>query len=128
VFHSSINHEPATFILGSGKIIHGVEYAVPGMRPGERKTVTVPAAQAYGPYLDDKVVEVPRDRIPRDTEPRIGRQYEVRRGDDAPAITCTVTAVSATTVTLDANHPLAGKDLIFEIQLLEIGSRERSRE
>jgi peptidylprolyl isomerase len=126
VFHSSVNHEPATFTLGGGEIISGVERAVPGMRPGERKTVTVPAAQAYRPYLDDKVVEVARDRIPRDIEPRVGQQYEVHVGD-APATTYRVTAVSATIVTLDANHPLAGKDLIFEIQLLEIGSQERSR-
>lgn len=120
VFNSSVNRDPETFTLGSGEIIPGVERAVLGMHPGERKTVKVSPDQAYGPYLDDKVLEVAREQMPPATEPRIGQQYDVSRGG-APTTAYRIVAVSPTTVTLDANHPLSGRDLIFEIQLLEVG-------
>lgn len=119
VFDTSRNRDPLQFTLGSGQILPGFEQTLIGMTPGETKTAKIPADQAYGPYREDMVQQVDRKNFPEHLEPQIGQQLEARRGDGQPLIV-TVTEVSETSVTVDANHPLAGKDLIFDIQLLEI--------
>lgn len=119
VFDSSKEREPLEFTLGEGKIISGFEQAVVGMEPGESKTVQIESDNAYGPHREEMVVSVERTRLPEDIEPQVGGQLQVRQPDGSvhPVI---VTEVSDASVTLDANHPLAGEDLNFEIELEEI--------
>ena len=119
VFDSSINHDPLEFTIGEGQVIPGFEEAVLGMDLNETKTVTIPEDKAYGPYHKDLVAEVDRSQLPADLEPEIGQQLEGRQ-PDGQVIVATVIGVSESNVTLDANHPLAGKNLTFEIQLVAI--------
>ncbi len=119
VFDTSVNREPLQFTIGSGQVIPGFEEAVVGMNPGESRTATVPAGQAYGPHRDEMVLLVDRDQFPPDIEPEVGQQLQVHQAEGAPIIV-TVTDVTDQNVTLDANHPLAGKDLTFDISLVDI--------
>jgi peptidylprolyl isomerase len=120
IFDSSVGRTPYEFTLGVGKAIPGFEKAVLGMKVGEKKTVTIPAAEAYGPHLDDMVIEVSRDRIRSEAEPKVGQILEAT-GQNGQTIRFTITGISDNgTVTLDANHPLAGKDLTFDIELVNI--------
>jgi len=119
IFDSSKDRDPLQFIIGEGRVIPGFEQAVVGMNPGESKTATVAANEAYGPHLKEMVVVVDRKEIPEHLEPKVGQQLEIRQEDDR-TIVVTVSDVSESSVTLDANHPLAGKDLTFDIQLIEI--------
>jgi FKBP-type peptidyl-prolyl cis-trans isomerase 2 len=119
-FDSSVERNPLQFTLGEGQLIPGFEQAVLGMNLGESKTVKIPADQAYGPHRDEMVMVVERDRFPAQISPEIGQQFEIRQSDDQ-AFVVVVTDVSTSSVTLDGNHPLAGEDLIFDIQLVEIG-------
>jgi peptidylprolyl isomerase len=119
IFDSSIDHDPIQFTIGTGLIITGLEQAVVGLRPGERTTIRVPAEQAHGPHREELVMQVDRGQIPADPEPHAGQLYDIRKGDEATT-EYRVTDVTSTHVTLDANHPLAGHELIFEVQLLEI--------
>ena len=118
-FDSSQGREPLQFTVGSGQIIPGLDRAIPGMNVGETRAVTVPAAEAYGDRNPDGGQSVPRapvpDHIPRDP----GTQLQVQTGDGR-TLPVTVTEVTADEVVLDANHPLAGKDLTFEVELVEI--------
>ncbi len=120
VFDSSQGGQPLSFTLGAGQVIAGFEEAVEGMKQGESKTTHIPAEEAYGPHRDDLVIEVPRDQIPAELNPEVGQQLQLRQegGQDIPVVVREVTEGS---ITLDANHPLAGKSLIFEIELVEIG-------
>ncbi len=126
VFDSSVGGEPLEFTLGQSQIITGFEQAVIGMQVGESKTVTIPVDQAYGPYDDSMVLEVERDKLPEDLEPEVGMQLQMSQGDGGYTIV-TVTEVSETTIKIDANHPLAGKDLTFDIELVEIVSSQSSK-
>lgn len=119
VFDSSENREPLEFTIGEGKIIPGFEQAVIGMSPGESKTEKVPADQAFGPYREELVLEVDRQQIPADVELKVGNRLQFRHADSR-ATQGLITDVSESKVKLDANHPLARRDLIFDIQLLEI--------
>jgi len=119
VFDTSLEREPLEFTIGEGEIIQGFEEAVIGMQPGESKTVKVPSERAFGPHRDELVVEVSRDQFPPHLHPEVGQEYQMRQ-PDGNTIPVRVVDVSEETVTLDANHPLAGKDLIFEVQLLEV--------
>ncbi len=119
VFDTSREREPLEFTIGSQQVIPGFEEAVEGMEPGETRTVKIPADQAYGPHHADMVVEVPREVFPADIEPEVGQFLQVRQAD-GQVFDVVVVAVNENTVTLDANHPLAGKDLTFEIELIEI--------
>ena len=123
VFDTSIGSEPLEFTLGQGKVITGFEQAVIGMQVGESKTITIPADQAYGQYRDDMIFEVGRDELPSSINPEVGMQLQMNQGDGSILIV-TITEVSDTTVKLDANHPLAGQDLTFDIDLVEIGASE----
>ena len=119
VFDSSEGREPLEFTLGAGQLIPGFDTAVDGMAIGEKKTVTIPHDQAYGPYHEQMVVEANRDQFPPEANPQIGMQFE-SRGEDGQNFVVTVTAVDGEKITLDANHPLAGKDLTFEIEVVEV--------
>jgi len=119
VFDTSAERDPIEFRIGDGQIIPGFENAIVGMSPGESKTTEVAAADAYGPHRDEAVVVADRDQLPEDLVPRIGQQLQVRQGEGEPMVV-TVTEVSETSITLDANHPLAGKDLTFDIELVAI--------
>ncbi|MGE3540286.1 MAG: peptidylprolyl isomerase [Candidatus Tectimicrobiota bacterium] len=118
-FDSSTNREPLAFRLGSGQLIPGFEEAVLGMTPGESKTTTIPADQAYGPRQQERMMTVERHHLPPDLQPEVGQHLHMTR-QDGSEVTVVVAAVSETEVMLDANHPLAGHDLIFEITLVEI--------
>jgi len=119
VFDTSAGGEPLEFTLGTGQVIPGFEQAVTGMQVGESVTVTIPADEAYGQPRDDLILEVDRNELPPTIDPETGMQLQMTRTDGGIMIV-TVTEVTETTVTLDANHPLAGQDLTFEIELVEI--------
>jgi FKBP-type peptidyl-prolyl cis-trans isomerase 2 len=119
VFDTSINRDPLQFTIGEGQIIPGFEQAVVGMNPGESKTTKVSADKAYGSHHKEEVLVVDRNQFPVDLKPEIGQKLQIRR-TDGQTIVVTVTDVSESSVTLDANHPLAGKDLTFDIQLIEL--------
>jgi len=120
VFDSSIDGEPLEFTIGNGRLIPGFEDAVVGMSQGESKTVEIPADDAYGTYYEELVFVVERSDIPGlPPDLEIGQQLGFEQ-EDGTTITLTVIDISESTVTLDANHPLAGEDLTFDIQLVEI--------
>jgi peptidylprolyl isomerase len=119
VFDSSVEREPLEFTVGDGRIIPGFEKAVVGMAPGESKTVTISPDMAYGPHRKELVVDVERERVPDNLELKVGGFVQIRQRDGG-VIQAKVTGVSESNVTLDANHPLAGKDLTFDIKLVEI--------
>ena len=119
VFDSSLEREPLEFTIGSGDLIADFEQAVINMSPGESKTVKIPYANAYGPHRDDMVMVVDKSQFPDDLEPKIDQKLQVKHPDGQDSVVIVVD-ISGDNVTLDANHPLAGKDLIFEIQLTEI--------
>jgi peptidylprolyl isomerase len=115
VFDSSKGKAPLEFTVGAGQMIQGFDAAIPGMKVGENKTVKIPADKAYGAYQPDMVGVIPRANFPPDITPVVGERLQLSNG-----MQVRVTAVNATDVTLDANHELAGKDLTFEITLVEI--------
>jgi FKBP-type peptidyl-prolyl cis-trans isomerase 2 len=119
IFDSSLDCDPLEFKIGGGQVILGFEDAVVGMQVGETKTSRITTDNAYGAHLEEMVVVFERDQLPKDFQPCVGQRLQFRR-DDGQVIEVTVTGVSDTSVTFDGNHPLAGKDLIFEIQLLGI--------
>ena len=119
VFDTSLDRDPLEFTVGEGQIIPGFEEAVIGMNPGESKTTTIPSDQAYGPHYEDMVLQVDHNQFPAHLAPQVGEQFQVRQTDGRTVIV-TVTEISPSAVTLDANHPLAGKDLTFYIELVEI--------
>ena len=118
-FDSSTGREPLEFKLGDGEVIPGFEQAVEGMDVDESKTVMIPADDAYGQRRDDLVMDVGRSEFPEGVDPEVGQRFRVRQ-KDGHEITVVVTDVGESQVTLDANHPLAGKDLTFEIQLVAV--------
>lgn len=121
VFDSSLSREPLEFKVGAGQVIAGFDEAVIGMDKGDSKTVRIEAENAYGPHRDDMVVEVDRDKLSADRVPQKGELWQISRENDDPIIVM-VADFDDEKVTLDANHPLAGKDLTFEIQVEEINT------
>ncbi|AFY82210.1 FKBP-type peptidyl-prolyl cis-trans isomerase [Oscillatoria acuminata] len=119
VFDSSIDRDPLEFVLGEGQLIAGFEQAVLGMTPGESKTEKIPADEAYGPHRQEMVVEVERQQLPDNIPLDVGQQLQIQQAPNQ-IIPVVITAISESKVTLDANPPLAGKDLIFEIELVGI--------
>jgi peptidylprolyl isomerase len=118
-FDSSAGSDPISFTIGSGEVIPGFENAITGMTPGDKKTERIPATEAYGERRDELVFEVPRDQMPEGTDVEVGDMLRVGFPDGSNAAV-QVAAVETDSVTLDANHPLAGKDLTFELQLVRI--------
>jgi len=119
VFTNSRESEPLEFTLGSGKAIPGFEKAVIGMAVGETKTITVPPEEAYGPRHEDLLVDVKKSNFPEDITPVIGHQLQIPQQDGEP-LKVTVSYINEDIVTLDANHPLAGYTLIFDIILVAV--------
>lgn len=117
-FDSSEGREPLEFTLGSGQIISGLDREVEGMKVGDKQTVTVPAAEAYGDHDAQKVQTVPRSAIPANIELQPGTQLQAQT-PQGPVVLVVVEADDSE-VTVDANHPLAGRDLVFEIELVDI--------
>jgi peptidylprolyl isomerase len=119
IFDSSIDREPLEFVVGDGNMIKGFDKAVEGMQKGETVTANIPSSEAYGERRTDMMVEVPIDQVPENINPTVGQQLSIQQanGQNMPVV---VAAVTADKITLDANHPLAGKDLTFEINLVEI--------
>lgn len=119
VFDTSKEREPLEFQLGQGQLIPGFEKAVIGMTEGDSTTVDIPSDEAYGEVRDDLIINVPKDQLPDDVEPQIGMQLQVNQQNGQP-IPVRITEIKDEELVLDANHPLAGKDLKFEIKLLEV--------
>ena len=118
-FDSSASGDPLQFTLGGGQIIPGFEKAIIGMQPGDSKTVTIPSEDAYGEHREDMVVVVEKTQFPDHINPEVGQQLEMRQADNQP-LNVVVTDITGEDVTLDANHPLAGKDLVFDLELVAI--------
>ncbi len=110
---------PMELVIGEDSFFTLIEEALVGMAPGEKKTVHIPAEEAFGDYDDEKIFTITRDQIPDDLYPEVGQELELTDEDDE-AVMVTVIEVDDEGVTLDANHPLAGEDLSYEIELLEI--------
>jgi FKBP-type peptidyl-prolyl cis-trans isomerase 2 len=118
-FDSSEGREPLEFEVGSGSVISGFDSGVTGMKVGEKKTVNIPVDEAYGQKQEDLFMEFPLDRFPPDVVPEVGMQLNMSNGSEQnfPVI---IAEVSDDKVILDANHPLAGEDLTFDLELVEI--------
>jgi peptidylprolyl isomerase len=123
VFESSHEKEPLEFTIGEGNVLSGVENAVQGMNEGETKNVQLGSEEAFGEYDEQNTIEVNRSDLPENIEPEVGMPLKVNT-PDGQTVYVTITDMDEEKVTLDANHPLAGQDLYFEIQLLEIEPQE----
>lgn len=119
VFDSTEDRNPLEFTVGEGELIPGLEQGILGMTPGESKTIVIPMELGYGPHLKERICELDKKRIPQGIQPEVGQQVQLYRADGLP-IMGTVVGESETSFTMDYNHPLAGKTLIFETRLLEI--------
>jgi len=119
VFDSSREREPLEFTVGGGQMIEGFDKAVNGMLVGDNKQVTIPAKEAYGERNEEAVFKLPKTQLPEDLEPQVGMQLEANREDGQPQM-LTIVGLEETEVVLDANHPLAGQDLIFDLELMEV--------
>lgn len=119
VFDSSTNREALEVTIGSGAVIRGIEDALVGMAVGETKELALSQEDAYGPRREELVIEVERDDFPPNIDPREGMALNLK-GPEEQVVPAVITEVSEDSVTIDANHPLAGKDLTFHIELSEI--------
>lgn len=119
VFDTSNKRDPIQFTVGEGTVLAGFENAVVGMNQGEMKTIKIEADKAYGPYRKELVVEVKREEMPKHLQPKVGQRLHISQPNEQKVVV-TVTEVTDVNVTLDANHPLAGQDLTFDIHLVEI--------
>ncbi|RJQ40987.1 MAG: peptidylprolyl isomerase [Dehalococcoidia bacterium] len=119
LFETSVGDEPLEFVLGKGDYLPDFEKAILGMNVGESKTITILAADAYGEYRDDLIFTLDRSQLAAGVEPEVGDILQSVNASGQTSLV-TVTAVSDTTITVDANSPLAGKDLTFKIDLLKI--------
>jgi peptidylprolyl isomerase len=120
VFDTSEGRDPLSFQLGKGQVVPGFDKAVSHMEVGQKKTVTIPAAEAYGPRIDQLTFTAPLENMPPGFYPRVGEMMglETRDGRQMDVV---VTHVDEKSVKMDGNHPLAGRDLTFDIELVKIG-------
>jgi peptidylprolyl isomerase len=118
-FDSSVGREPLEFTVGAGQMIKGFDDAMPGMTVGQKKTINIPAADAYGEKNDDAIIEFPKENVPADMKLEPGMQLTLsnQQGQPVPVV---VVDVKDDVIILDANHFLAGKELVFDIELVEI--------
>jgi len=119
VFESSKGHVPFQFTVGDGSVIPGLEKAIIGMRVGEKKTIEVPPEEGFGPRREELVFKVERNTIPSDIDPFIGQNLQMRHPEGG-VVNLVVTDMDDETITLDANHPLAGNTIVFDVELVEI--------
>lgn len=120
IFDSSLNRGPLVFTVGAGQIIKGFDDAVVGMVKGEKKSISIGPDDAYGQRSEDLVFDFPLDNVPEGMDLEVGMMLQLRddQGNPVPAV---VAALTDTCVTMDCNHPLAGKTLTFDIQIVETG-------
>ncbi len=118
-FDSSEGRDPLEFEVGSGSVIAGFDNGVTGMKVGDKKTINIPVDEAYGQVQDDLLMEFPLDRFPAEMKPEVGMELNMSNGagQNFPVV---ITEVLDNSVVLDANHPLAGEDLTFDLELVEI--------
>jgi FKBP-type peptidyl-prolyl cis-trans isomerase 2 len=118
-FDSSTGRSPLEFTVGSGQVIKGFDDGVQGMSVGDKKTIEIPFAHAYGPEDPSMIIEFPVEKLPEDMKPEIGMQLNMNNaeGQQFPVV---ITGITDENIVLNANHPLAGKDLIFDLELVEI--------
>lgn len=119
-FDSSVGKDPLEFTVGAGQMISGFDAAMPGMTVGEKKTINIAPEDAYGEKNDDAIIEFPKENIPADMklEPGMPLTLSNQQGQPVPVI---VVEVKDDVIVLDANHFLAGQELVFDIELVEIG-------
>lgn len=118
-FDSSEGRDPLEFQLGGGQVIAGLEKHIEGMEVGSASTVTIPSGEAYGEHDPAQVQQIERSAIPEDIDLQVGLQLGART-QSGQQVTFTVTEIEDATVTVDGNHPLAGKDLVFDVELVEV--------
>jgi peptidylprolyl isomerase len=118
-FDSSLKRQPLQFEVGAGSVIKGFEDAVVGLKQGEKKSVRIPPEEAYGSYDENLLVEMPKTSLPEGVNPEVGMRLQIvnQQGQALPVI---VTDILDGSIKLDANHPLAGKTLLFDIEVVEI--------
>lgn len=123
-FDSSQGRDPLEFTVGSGQVIKGFDEGVRGMNVGDKKTVEINSGDAYGDKDEKNIIEFPKEQFPQDMDPQPGMQLMLSSGD-GQQIPVVVAEVKENTVVLDANHPLAGQDLIFDIELVDVTPTSR---
>ena len=123
-FDSSQGREPLEFELGSGQVIKGFDDGIRGMQVGDKKTIEIPVAEAYGEKEAERIIEFPKDQFPGDMNPEAGMQLMMSNGS-GQQFPVTIVDVKDDSVILDANHPLAGQELIFDLELVEITPQSR---
>jgi len=123
-FDSSEGREPLEFTVGSGQVIKGFDEGVMGMNVGDKRTVEITPEDAYGEKEEERIIEFPKTQFPPDMKPEVGMQLMMNDGE-GQSLPVVVTEVKEETVSLDANHPLAGQHLIFDIELVEVSPTSR---
>jgi peptidylprolyl isomerase len=118
-FDSSAGRDPLEFEMGAGMVIPGFETGVKDMEVGEKKTINIPAAEAYGERREDMVMDFGRDQLPEGLDPVVGMGLQMQ-GPQGQAIPVQITAIAEESITIDANHPLAGQNLNFDLELVEV--------
>lgn len=118
-FDSSAGKAPLEFTIGEGQVIRGLETEVAGMAPGDKSTVTIPCDLAYGEHRPEAVQSVDRSKVPSGIDLRVGTELQARTSDGG-ILPITVVEIDGASVKVDANHPLAGQDLVFDVELVEI--------
>ncbi len=118
-FDSSAGRDPLEFKVGEHQVIPGFESAIEGMTVGDTKTITIPVAEAYGDYRDDMVMKVEKSQVPPDVTPEVGMQLQLQ-SPEGQVLVVVITEVADDYIVLDGNHPLAGKDLTFALELVEV--------
>lgn len=118
-FDSSAGREPLEFTVGAGQMIKGFDIAIPGMSVGDKKTINIAAEDAYGPRSEEAIIEFPRENVPADMQLEVGMPLTLsnQQGQPVPVI---ILEIKDDVVVMDANHFLAGQDLVFDIELVEI--------
>ena len=124
VFETTVGLAPIQFTIGGNEMLPGVERAVVGMKPGESATLRLAADEAFGPHREEMVIEIDRRRLEGHLAPEVGHLLQITWPDNESTL-ASVIRVTDSTVTVDANHPLAGKDLTLDIQLVDIVQRGR---
>ncbi|RPD38035.1 FKBP-type peptidyl-prolyl cis-trans isomerase [Chitinophaga barathri] len=118
-FDSSEGRDPLEFKVGAGMVIKGFDNGVLDMKPGDKKTLNIPVEEAYGPKSEELIMEFPKENIPADLNPTVGMELQMSN-PQGQVFPVKVAAIGTEFITLDANHPLAGEALIFDIELVEI--------